>query len=326
MSQLKISDLSGFLDRTLKQTGQMRKDDNVKYYCPFHKQRVPSRKLEIRVQAPYEWHCWACHAKGVGLFSLLKKLKSPRPLFSELEKIVGVPDVRQLADGELDIRVFDEPKPKESESLVFPSEFNSLLDDDGSFEFKKAIQYAKKRKIAVSDIEKYNIGYCSVGRLKDRIVFPSYDTNNNLNFYSCRSYYDTSPMKYINSEVSKNIIGFENLINFDYPIYLCEGALDAIALKRNAIPLFGKTMSGKLKTAIITSKCPEINIVLDDDALDGAIRIADFLISYGKNVKLVTLQGHDPNQIGFEKTLEQIKKTKSLDFASLTMLKLNLKQ
>jgi hypothetical protein len=41
----------------------------------------------------------------------------------------------------------------------------------------------------------------------------------------------------------KNIIGFENMINWNVPIVLCEGAFDAIAIKRNAIPLFGKNIS-----------------------------------------------------------------------------------
>jgi len=142
-----------------------------------------------------------------------------------------------------------------------------------------------------------------------------------LNFYSCRSYYDDG-YKYKNSEFSKDIVGFENLVDFDFPIYLCEGALDAISLKRNAIPLFGKSMSKKLKQAIIQSNCPEVNIVLDDDALDSAIKIAEYIRSIGKEVKIVKLEGKDPNVLGFAKTMEQIKKTDLLDFSSMIRLKL----
>jgi hypothetical protein len=152
-------------------------------------------------------------------------------------------------------------------------------------------------------------------------IMKSYDKNNNLNFYSCRSYFDDG-YKYKNSEANKNIVGFENLVDFDFPIYLCEGALDAISIKRNAIPLFGKTMSKKLKSVIIQSKCPEVNIVLDDDALDSAIRIAEYINSIGKVAKLVQLKGKDPNILGFAKTMEQIRKTEVLDFRALTMLRL----
>jgi hypothetical protein len=42
--------------------------------------------------------------------------------------------------------------------------------------------------------------------------------------------------------VSRDIIGFELFINWNVPIILCEGVFDAIAIKRNAIPLLGKTI------------------------------------------------------------------------------------
>ena len=200
-------------------------------------------------------------------------------------------------------------------------EFKSLAENDGSREYMLALNYAKKRKITTCDIIKYNIGYCAKGPFANRLVFPSYDKDNNLNFYSCRSYYDDG-YKYKNSEFSKDIVGFENLVDFDFPIYLCEGALDAISLKRNAIPLFGKTMSKKLKQAIIQSNCPEVNIVLDDDALDDSIKIAEYIRSIGKEAKIVKLEGKDPNVLGFAKTMEQIKKTDLLDFSSIIRLKL----
>ena len=98
--------------------------------------------------------------------------------------------------------------------------------------------------------------------------------------------------------------------------------MDAISIKRNAIPLFGKSMSQKLKTSIIQSKCPEVNIVLDDDALNNAIRIAEYINSIGKIAKLVRLQGKDPNTLGFVETMKQIRKTDVLDFRALTMLRL----
>ncbi len=322
---LKILDLTTFVDKTLKQSGRKRKDNNLQYFCPFcnhHK-----RKLEVRVEKPYQWHCWVCNAKGVGLFSLLKKLKSNPSEFDALEKILGVSEPKYIPTESFDDQLLFDLEGKdgqeEKEGLTFPGEFKSLFNNDGSFAYKHASSYAKRRKITNSDILKYNIGYCSKGPFADRLVFPSYDADNNLNFYSCRSYYDANAFKYKNSECSKDIIGFENLVDLSYPIYLCEGALDAISLRRNAIPLFGKTMSPKLKAAIVSSSCPEINIVLDDDALKSSIEIADYLLSLGKKVKLITLKGKDPNVLGFEKTMEEINKTEYLDFSRLMMLKLN---
>jgi hypothetical protein len=244
-------------------------------------------------------------------------------MFATLEKIGGSKPRRNLSSL-FESKLLNALGEKEADDHIvidLPYDFRSLAYDDGTRDYKIAKNYAMKRKLTLCDIVKYNIGYCVKGPFANRLVFPSYDKDNNLNFYSCRSYYDDG-YKYKNSEASKDIIGFENLVDFDFPIYLCEGALDAISLRRNAIPLFGKTMSKKLKTAIANSKCPEVNIVLDDDALFSAVRIAQYVQSLGKVAKLVKLEGKDPNVLGFEKTLEQVKETDMLDFKALTRLRL----
>jgi hypothetical protein len=253
-------------------------------------------------------------------------MKAGQTEFSALEKIVGRPEPKFVSNENFSDQIVMELESDEVESDVpevsFPGEFKRLFDDDGSFGYKHAITYAKKRKISNQDIIKYNIGYCNSGPFANRLVFPSYDAKNHLNFYSCRSYYDGNGLKYKNSETSKDIIGFENLVDFSYPIHLCEGALDAISLRRNAVPLFGKTMSPSLKSAIISNNCPEINIVLDDDALKSSMDIAEYLLSLGKRVKLVRLEGKDPNVLGFEKTMYAIKNTDYLDFRGIMMLRL----
>jgi DNA primase len=254
----------------------------------------------------------------------LKLAQATQEQFNKLESLVGA-HVSKNSLSEFDKKIASLTSNKVYEDygeiLCLPDEFKSLAENDASIEYRVALNYAKKRKLSFCDIIKYNIGYCSKGPFANRLVFPSYDKNNNLNFYSCRSYYDDG-YKYKNSEFSKNIVGFENLVDFDFPIYLCEGALDAISIKRNAIPLFGKTLSAKLKATIVQSKCPEVNIVLDDDALNNAIRIAEYINSIGKIAKLVRLQGKDPNTLGFVETMEQIRKTDVLDFRALTMLRL----
>jgi DNA primase len=322
MSSLKISELTGLLNKVCKDTGRLRKGNNLVLHCPFcnhHK-----RKLEVCLDEPWFWHCWTCNKKGRGLYWLFKGLDVSLDTISKLENIVGK-HVPKKALSEFDTKIAslnNKDIVRESvDVLSLPDEFKSLIDNDGSRDYKVAMNYAKKRNLSICDIIKHNIGYCPRGSFANRLVFPSYDKNNNLNFYSCRSYFDDG-YKYKNSEANKNIVGFENLVDFDFPIYLCEGALDAISIKRNAIPLFGKTMSKKLKSVIIQSKCPEVNIVLDDDALDSAIRIAEYINSIGKVAKLVQLKGKDPNILGFAKTMEQIRKTEVLDFRALTMLRL----
>ena len=73
-----------------------------------------------------------------------------------------------------------------------------------------------------------------------------------LNFFVGRDFYN-SKMKYRNCTTTKNIIGFDLFVNWDEPIILCEGVFDAMAFKRNAIPLFGKNVMKKLHKKIIES-------------------------------------------------------------------------
>jgi hypothetical protein len=71
-----------------------------------------------------------------------------------------------------------------------------------------------------------------------------------LNYFVSRAFYQADWQKHKNPRVSKDIIGFEMMINWNEPVVLCEGAFDAIAIKRNALPLFGKIIQLALKKKI----------------------------------------------------------------------------
>jgi DNA primase len=224
---------------------------------------------------------------------------------------------------------YTEKKLEEDASILrLPSEFKSLTNNDGSREYKEAKRYAKKRGITPYDVIKYNLGYCAFGRFRNRIIFPSYDKDNNLNFFTGRSYYDEVYLKYDNCDASRDLIGFENMVDFGYPINLVEGPLDAIAVKRNVIPLFGTYLSSKLKTALLSHK-PEVNIILDPDAVKHSLEMADFLLSNGIKTKLVLVGKKDEpktdaGKLGFKKITQLIKETEYLDFIGVMRLRLGL--
>jgi DNA primase len=170
---------------------------------------------------------------------------------------------------------------------------------------------------------KYNIGYCIAGEFNDRIIIPSYDQNNQLNFYVARAF-NRSYAKYKNPEVSKDIIVFENLINWNQPIIICEGVFDAMAIRRNAVPILGKNISKSLLKKIVTSKVKEIYIALDRDALKKAVKFCEQFISMGKKVYLVDMEEKDPSEMGFQSFTNHIQEAEELDLSSLLQYKLNL--
>ena len=152
------------------------------------------------------------------------------------------------------------------------------------------------------------------GPYSGKIIIPSYDCEGQLNYFVSRAFYENDSYKHKNPKVSKDIIGFDMLINWNEPIILCEGAFDAITIKRNAIPLFGKMINPKLRIKIIEEGVKEIYICLDQDALKNAKHIAHTFLQEGINVHLVKLDKEDPNELGYKKITEKIEDYISIFF------------
>ena len=99
---------------------------------------------------------------------------------------------------------------------------------------------------------------------------------------------------------------------------------DALTIKRNVIPLFGKIIHEKLMKKLVASTVNRIYIVLDPDAIKNALKYCEELMTYGKEIYLVELDGKDANEVGFESFLNTIENAQPLDFQSLLLKKLNI--
>ena len=178
--------------------------------------------------------------------------------------------------------------------------------------------YLKNRGITRHDIVRYGIGYCESGPYEKMIIIPSYDKDGKLNFFTGRSYYKDASFKHKNPKVSKDIIGFDLFINWNEPITIVEGAFDAIAVKRNAIPLFGKIILKKLKKQIIKKNVKDIYIALDSDARDKALDICQYFIDNGIRVYLIELGDKDPSELGYKNIIWTLYRSDKSNEAVLT--------
>lgn len=309
------------LNKALKQSAKIRKGTDAVYYCPVCKHY--KRKLEINTVTG-KYHCWVCGLSGTSLKTLFKKLGLSAEYLGQIYK--NTETYRKLPQNDINaiLEIFSEKKSVSVESLTLPKEYRSFYDDELTLIGRHALQYLKSRNITKYDVLRYNIGYCEGGQFNGRVLIPSYDSCGQLNFYSTRSIFEDAKMKYVNSFGSKDIIGFEMFVDYNQPITLVEGSFDAIAVRNNAVPLFGKTLSNKLKSALICNTVKKVNIVLDNDALADSIRISEFLLKNDIETKIVKLDGKDPSEIGFEKTWELIEQTNVLDFESMFRLKLSI--
>ena len=303
-----MSKIVNLLNRVLSSNGRkLKKRNEYMYWSPFISHHKP--KLQINIQTQ-KWHCWVSNVGGRTLFQLLKKIGASKQHFDELRELV---DDKYYVNTKIH-------KAKTIHSL--PNEFKSLCNGADSIVKRHALNYLYKRGIDDSDILKYNIGYCDDGLYSNRIIIPSYDADGKLNFFVGRDFY-SSKMKYRNSPTTKNIIGFDLFINWDEPIILCEGVFDAMAFKRNAIPLFGKNVMSNLQKKIIETKVKVIYLALDNDALEDTIKISEYFINNGIDVRMMKFKEKDPSEIGFESLLYLINKTTKTKFSDLMRLKLN---
>ena len=272
-------------------------------YCNHHK-----KKLVINVSTE-KWHCWVCCTKGIGVSRIFKKLKAydKIPILNKFSKI----------------KVNNKVEKKEHVSL--PIEFIPMVNGNiSSPEFRNAASYLKRRGLNKIDVLSHNIGYCESGPYSGMIIIPSYDKDGILNYFVGRSYYDTT-FKHKNPKVSKDIIGFELLINWKENVNICEGVFDAITIGENTIPIFGKFLPKQLKLKLKEKSVNRVNIVLDNDARKEALELSEYLISEGIDVRMVDIPNDtDPNELGREKINELINKTETLDFRKIVEMKFGL--
>ena len=292
-------------------TGKRTARGNVAYNCPYCNHSKP--KLEVNFTENKKgynpWHCWACDKRGSRISTLFKKLGSPFEKLEELKKIVG--DENEYTEVIKQI------------ALTLPKEFKTFKNNKDIIA-RQAISYLKSRGITKNDILKYNIGYCETGTYAKMIIIPSYNENGQLNYFTGRSFEKNPYTKYRNPETSRDIIPFELFINWNLPLIICEGPFDAIAIKRNVIPLLGKNIQPNLMKKIVTSTIQKIYIALDSDAKKQALKFVEKFMDEGKEVYLVELEGKDPSEMGFEQFTKLIQSTFPLTQYGLMERKLQL--
>jgi len=293
-------------------TGKRTARGNQAYTCPFCHHHKP--KLEVNFTENSEginqWACWSCGKKGKSIKSLFKQVQVDASYFQELSKLVKNVSLNDI--GEVKHAI-----------LELPKEYKSFINNKDIIA-RHAFTYLKKRDITKQDILKYNIGYCNSGQYAKMIVIPSYDINGKLNYFTARSFEKDPYTKYRNPETSRDIIPFELFVNWDLPIILCEGPFDAMAIKRNAIPLFGKNIQPSLMKKLVESKVQKIYIALDNDAIKQALRFCEQLLDVGKEIYLVELQGKDPSELGFENFTKLIQTVTPLTQYKLMEKKLSI--
>lgn len=297
------------INKVFNDKGQETAKGNFSYHCP--KCNHHKRKLEINLNQDSSsfgtFNCWVCNFKS----------KSPKPLL----KIFKVhPEISEQIIKIFKIKGSNKEEENIKKLTSLPVEFKPFwIKNTKSKIYNQGKNYLSSRGLNSADIIKYNIGYCEEGLYQNKIIFPSYDSNNIPNFFVTK---DILTERYKNPDYSRDIIFFENLINWKEPIVLCEGVFDAITIKRNAIPLLGKVMSNTLLKKIFEEGVKKIYLSLDSDAFKSQLKICEMLLNEGIDIYWVNLDAKDPNELGFENFYNIIYNTKKMTLKDLLQKKL----
>ena len=306
--------LKSLVDQTLGE-GKPTSGNNVAYYCSkcYH----PKRKLEVDFTDSAKgfnvFACWVCKFKGKTVAALLKAVGAP---LSAIEK----------ARSYVKYSGFETSEDQQQQEVELPKEYISLSNENiqKDWIWERAVKYLASRGITKGDIYKYNIGYCRSKQYRNMVIFPLYDEKGTLIYFVARSFDDKSWMKYKNPKASKDIVPNEHLINWNVPVILVEGVFDMAAVKRNVIPLLGKTIQKSVMRKLLNSQAGKIYIALDRDAQNEAYDYCELFLDQGKEVYLVDLNRKDPSELGFKAFTKLIQETIPVNYDELLAHKLDI--
>jgi len=248
---------------------------NIVVFCPICKSQGKDKfKLAIGIEKGM-YHCWVCESKGKNIGRLALKYSMQKKAATELYSYFKT----DKEDGQLRI--------EEKKIIKLPEDFR-LINESGRHEAKLARTYLENRGFKDKDIWRFRIGISNKYGFKNRIIFPSFDKDQNLNFYTARSYDSNQKRRYQNSNVSrKDIIFREFDIDFSQELILTEGVFDLINCPDNATCILGSWIDEKylIFKKIIENKTPII-LALDKDAQEKEMKIAQNLSNYCVPVKI----------------------------------------
>lgn len=251
-----------------KQGGYDKGTTQYQFNCPYCADEKGGIDNKYNMEVSFslgKFHCWSCNSSGP--ISRLIRARGGKELVEEYFRLI-----KEIKEAKFyDLELFKDNGEIFSETyLRLPETFRKI--DIKTCKDKALIKFLAKRKITQDIIDYYNIGYTtwdeSDWSWRNRIVFPSYNSMGDLNYYVGRSYKDNDTRnKYKNCDADKfEIILHEDKIQWDADIYLVEGVIDALVAP-NLVSLMGKSLnkSCQLYNSILEKSNARIIIVLDGD-------------------------------------------------------------
>lgn len=271
-----------FLRQVFGEPRQARDGVNVAFKCPVCKDSS-KKKLSINLEN-WSCHCWVCGIKGKDPYRIILNHVS--------YEYANVFKSRFLNDSSLNLDVSNHINNVE-EKISLPDGFIPLCVSMSSRDpdVRDCISYLKSRGIRLPDMWYFKLCATRDGKFKRRIIVPSFDAEGCLNYFSARAIDKNSKIIYINSKAKKTNIVFNELnIDWSKELTVVEGPFDLFKCNQNATCTLGSSLrlESRLFKKIVSNSTPVL-LAFDSDMRDKSIKIANRLIEYSCDVRILNL-------------------------------------
>jgi DNA primase len=272
--------------------GNFRRSKNERlFFCPKCLERIGTahhkNKLSINLEKN-AFKCWVCGYFGNNIYRLIREFGNYNHVYEW-----------RILDNIVDLNEFEslfEKKEEKEQVTDLPESYISLSNKNLPFSSNYALEYLSGRSISQEIIDQWRIGFCPLGKYKNRIIIPSFNDTGDVNYFVARSY-SRYGRDYLNPPASKNIIFNSLFINWDKDVILVEGAFDAIVAGENSIPILGNTLNENSKLfQKIVKEDSRIFLALDLDAKNQNIKIASKLLKY--DIEIYEINVHPYKDVG----------------------------
>lgn len=284
--------------------------------CPF----CASEKAKCWVNPDKGvFQCWVCGEKGpTGKFIYhLRDLGHIKQ--TDVNAIMGggarglsnaidalVPDTRKKAHVDTHLWTPEEPcvYPKYAQPLT------AVREDGFTGKMRQsAINYLKRRGFSLSDVDRFRIQYLvNLGdRYHGHLIFPILDRfGRQLRYWTTRTIFKGGKPKSLHANgkytrfSAKHVLMYEDMIMKGLPLAVCEGPFDAMSVNKHVMPcvaLLGKNLHPYHLEALRATQPSEVVMCLDPDAIDYAQEAARRIRNLMIPVRVLELDGGDPNDI-----------------------------
>jgi len=268
------------------------------FYCP----KCDHHKKKLSVNIPKNvFKCWVCDWSSRNIYRIVSRFGDYRSK-NEWRNLTQEIDIRNISD-----QLFAKAEDPPSQKINLPKEYVSLVNKNLPNTSERPLNYLASRGLDRGDIIRWKMGYCSSGKYSGRIVVPSFDLDGDINYFVTRSY-DNNWRKYLNPNISKDIIFNDLYLDFEQDLVIVEGVFDAIKVGENGVPLLGSTLTEKSRLfyEIIKNDTP-IYLTLDLDAEKKINKLISLFLKYDIEIYKIDIEPY--NDVG-EMTKEQFKQKK----------------